>query len=214
MKTALYAYTFLILAAAALAGPAATLTITNTIGAVAAGGTMTVVFSVQNTGTTTEIFQIGAQIQQGSMVVIQIGQASTASLVPNAAGTATITFTLPSDCSTGAYTAYSVVWDGPPGNSDWLNSATQDFTVGTVVSATAAITNTIPTMGPAGTVPVQSSITNTGNVTTTFDAAAEIEQPSGSPIQLNNSRAYRFHELEELLAGREFEPLGPDPHAL
>ncbi len=179
MKTILPLYlAFFLLAATTFAQVSATVNITNTVGTVAPGGTMTVVCSVQNTGTTTQTFGVGAEILQNSNSVVQIGQATTSSIGPTGSATVTINYTIPANFTTGNYTAHCVVWSGTPGNSTWLNQTTQNFAVQTVINATISIPTNIGNVMPGATIPIQCFVTNTGNVANAFGVGLQIQQGS------------------------------------
>jgi Tol biopolymer transport system component len=166
------------LGATAFAQASATIAITNTVGTVAPGTQMTVVCSVKNTGTTAQTFGVGAEILQNSNSVAQIGQATTSSIGPNTSATVTINYTIPTNFTVGNYTAHCVVWSGTPGSSTWLNDTTQNFAVQTVINATISILNNIGTVTPGTTIPLQFSVTNTGNVSNAFGVGAQIQQGS------------------------------------
>jgi uncharacterized membrane protein len=146
-KAILSVIVVLLLAESALAAVSATISISNTIGTVGPGVAITVSCSVKNTGTTTQTFGVGGEVLQGATFKGDMGQKTTTTLSPGASGTVMFTYTIPTSWSDGTYTAHVVVWSGTPGSSTWLNEASQNFTVQTIISATITISNTIGTVG-------------------------------------------------------------------
>lgn len=96
---------------------------------VAPGITLSLNWTVTNTGGSSRPFSVGAEIRQGSTTLADLGGQVTP--VINAGGTAAgaFTYTVPSGWTNGVFTARCGVWTGPPGASTWLNSHDRNFVV-------------------------------------------------------------------------------------
>ena len=117
-----------------IATVSAQISIVNTIGTAGPGSSITMQFAVTNTGDVSRNFGVGAEIEQNSAAIAQIGQQKTATISPNSSYTATFNYQIPW-WSNGIYTAHAVVWSGTPGSSTWLNDAAQNFTISTPAAA-------------------------------------------------------------------------------
>ena len=106
----------------------ATITVA-TIPTAVAGGSMTVNYTVQNTGAELRTFGVGAEIRQADEVLADLGGQTTPAIAPGGTASGSFTNAIPSGWSSGTYTARAAVWTGDPGSSTFLDSFDRDFTV-------------------------------------------------------------------------------------
>jgi Tol biopolymer transport system component len=99
------------------------------ISPVAPGITLSLNWTVTNTGGSSRTFGVGAEIRQGSTVLANLGEQATSSVVSGGTTAGAFSYTIPADWTNGIYTARCAVWTGTPGASTWLNSHDRNFTV-------------------------------------------------------------------------------------
>src|SRR6266540_5468052 len=153
----------------------ATITIAS-ISTVVAGNSISVSYTVTNTGNYARTFGIGAEIRQGTTVLADLGTKTTSSVAPGATATGSFSYTIPSGWSSGTYTARAAVWTGTPGSSTFLNSYDRNFSVQAQVTSATITVASISTVVAGNSISVSYTVTNTGNYARTFGIGAEIRQ--------------------------------------
>lgn len=141
-----------------------------------AGSSITVSYTVQNTGTSSRTFGVGAEIRQVSTVLADLGTRTTPTVAPGATATGSFTYTIPAGWSSGTYTARAAVWTGTPGSSTFLNSYDRNFTVNAQVTSATITVAAISTVVAGNSITVSYTVNNTGNYSRTFGIGAEIRQ--------------------------------------
>lgn len=144
------------------------------ISSVIQGETLTVNCSVNNEGSETASFGVGAEIKDGSSVVDDLGQLTASNVGSDQSKTVTFTHIIPEDWEAKNYTLHAVVWSGTPGASEWLDDDNRTFSV-VARSLDASITvNPIAEEQAGQSVSIPYEVTNDGNVNHAFGVGAEI----------------------------------------
>jgi len=146
------------------------------ISTVVAGNSITVSYTVNNTGNYSRSFGVGAEIQQGGSALADLGTRTTSTIAPGNSASGSFTYTIPSGWSSGTYTAHAAVWTGTPGSSTWLNSYDRNFTVQARITSANISVAAISTVVAGNSVTVSYTVNNTGNYSQTFGVGAEIRQ--------------------------------------
>ena len=140
-----------------------------------AGETITVSYTVTNTGNYTRGFGVGGELWQGSTKKADLGTRTITSLGPGANTTGSYSYTTGTDWG-GSYIARCAVWTGTPGSSTQLDTYDRSFTV-TARSTNADITvNTISTVVAGEGITVTYVVTNLSNYDRSFGVGGEIWQ--------------------------------------
>jgi subtilisin-like proprotein convertase family protein len=151
----------------------ATITI-QPLAAVIQGNTLSVDCDVRNDGNDTHSFGIGAEIDDGSTVLAELGQQTASSVSPGSTKTVTFTYTIPAGWEAKDYSLHAVVWSGTPGSSDWLYDHNRTFSViAQDIDASIAI-DPIAAVQAGNSVSIPCEVTNDGNVSHAFGIGAEI----------------------------------------
>ena len=145
---------------------------TITIGTIApnpvvVGSTVSIPYTVTNTGSESHSFGVGAEIHQSSTTVASLPAQTTPTIGYSKSWSSTYSYTIPGNWG-GPYTAWAVVWSGSPGSSDWLNNDNKAFTV------TADTTK--PTVDAFSMSPLS------GSLGQTFTASWQVSDTGGSGL--------------------------------
>jgi type IX secretion system substrate protein/WD40 repeat protein len=122
--------------AAAVHAQSATIVVAPIAGTVA-GDSITLHWTVTNTGVSSRTFGVGAEIRQDSAVLADLSGQTTPILAPGTTASSSFGFVIPTWWSGGAYVARAAVWTGSAGSSTWLNAFDRGFDVEQVPLATA-----------------------------------------------------------------------------
>jgi len=174
------ATTFILILASAspsLANPAATITV-QPISSIIVGNTMTITCGVQNIGTDTRTFGVGAEINDGTILKADLGQRTTSTISPGNSTDVTFTYSIPTSWIAKNYTLHAVVWSGTPGSSTWLDDANRTFTVVSQNIAATITIRAITSVIQGNQLSVTCDIQNDGNVSRTFGVGAEAKDGS------------------------------------
>lgn len=146
---------------------------------VVAGSSITVSYTVNNTGNYARSFSIGGEILQGSTVKADLGCKTTSTISPGSSSSSSFTYTVPSGWSGGTYTARCVAWSGSCGTG-WLDSRDDNFTVEARVTAADVISVSVsPDPVVAGNaITINYTVKNTGNYSRNFSIGGEVWEGS------------------------------------
>ncbi len=99
------------------------------LGAVEAGHTLAVDYTVSNGGSCPCAFGIGAEIRQGDSVLMTVAAHTSPVLPPGGSWSGTAEHEVPAIWSAGAYVLRAAAWMGDPGNGTWLGHVDMPFSV-------------------------------------------------------------------------------------
>ncbi|HUK84010.1 MAG TPA: hypothetical protein VLZ12_15425, partial [Verrucomicrobiae bacterium] len=135
---------------------------------VLAGNSISVNYTLTNTGTSSRTFGVDADIRQGATVLTDLGAKGTSSVAPGATATGSYIYIVPAGWSNGTYTAHATVWTGTPGSTTLLDSYDRDFSVQSQATAGTITVASIPAVLAGNSISVNYTITNNGNYSRTF----------------------------------------------
>jgi len=148
------------------------------------GNTITINYTVDNTGNVSHSFGVGCEIWQGGTLKASVGAEMTPAISPTQAPYSdSFDYTIPADWSPGTYTARCAVWSGTPGSSDWLDSDDKAFTVEAIdVNAEIISVSFDRSQVARGSETITATVTirNTGNVSWTFHVGASCIRSGGT----------------------------------
>lgn len=98
------------------------------ISTVQAGNSVTIRYTITNTGNVGNDFGVGCEIWKDTTKQADVGSQTTGNLAPGNSVSGTFSYSIPANWS-GSYFARVAVWSGSPGSSTWLNSTNRSFTV-------------------------------------------------------------------------------------
>jgi len=175
-----YFWLFVILVPACVYGATDGDIYVSSISTVVVGNSVTINYTVTNTGSVSHNFGVGCEIRQGSTVKADLGGQWTGTISPGNGKSGSFTYTIPTNWSAGTYTARAAVWTGWPGSSTWLDSYDRNFSA-EAQTTDADITSVSVSPDPVvagSSITVNYTVKNTGNYTRSFNIGCEIRQGS------------------------------------
>ena len=147
---------------------------------VVAGNLITINYRVDNDGNVSHSFGVGCEIRRGSTLMATVGSEMTGSISPGGSRSDSFSYTIPADRSSDTYTARCIVWSGPPGSSDWLDSDDRNFSVQVQdIDASIDVTSVSPSSVVAGnSITINYRVDNDGNISHSFGVGCEIRRGS------------------------------------
>ena len=140
---------------------------------VVAGSSITVSYTVRNTGNYSRSFNIGGEIRLGSTVMADLNCQTTSTIQPGSYDAGSFTYTIPSGWTDGTYTARCVAWSGSCGTG-WLDYREDDFIIEAVETDADIISVSVsPNPVSAGnTITATITLQNTGGQSWTYYVGA------------------------------------------
>ncbi|SYZ72225.1 exported hypothetical protein [Candidatus Zixiibacteriota bacterium] len=101
----------------------------SSISTVVSGNSITVSYTVTNSGNVSHSFGVGCEIRRNDVVQADLGAQTTAQIGVGSNSSGSFVFDVPAYWTAGTYIARAVLWTGTPGSSTWLDSYDRSFQV-------------------------------------------------------------------------------------